>query len=275
MAAAHSSRSSSGNSTQQQQQGERRQQQQCRVEVLQHPTEGTVLCCLPASHCCCCCCNCRESLTRKALFYADTPAWQLLPLYINTMFRTQLPMYAAELIVACVYDAVDELRRLLANVPLPRQQQQHGGLTTAAGGGLTTAEQLVGAECLMQPDGGQLQGLALLQLQLQELVSGRVKVAPADVSSSTKRWLLRAAKNLLRVSGTAVCAAVGSGVASAVAPRERAGVWAVRGHIVSDLVFANVLMLVLDGGFALAFGPGPQLQQQQEQYHLSHFGLTS
>lgn len=179
-------------------------------------------------------------------------------------------MYAAEFIIACVYDAVDELRRLLASLPLPRQQQQHSsGLQ-----GLP-AERLVGAECLMQPDGGQLRGLSLLQMQLQELLSGRVKVGAGDLSVMSKRWALRAAKNLLRVSGTAVCAAVGSGVASAVAPRERAGVWAVRGHIVSDLVFANLLMLVLDGGFALAFGPGAEQKQQQEQHHLSHFGLTS
>uniref|UniRef100_A0A383VZ44 Uncharacterized protein n=1 Tax=Tetradesmus obliquus TaxID=3088 RepID=A0A383VZ44_TETOB len=213
----------------------------------------------------------RESLTRKALFYADTPSWQLLPLYVNTMFRTQLPMYAAELIVACVYDAVDELRRLLAGLPLPRQQQQH-----AAAAASLAAERLVGAECLLQPEGGQLRGLGLLQLQLQELISGRVQIAPAELSIASKRWLLRAAKNVLRVSSTAVCAAVGSGVAGAVAPRERAGVWAVRGHILSDLVFANLLMLALDGGFALAFGPGPEHKEQQEQqHHLSQYGLTS
>jgi hypothetical protein len=217
-----------------------------------------------------CRCTLRESLTRKALFYADTPAWQLLPLYVNTMFRTQLPMYVAEFIVACVYDAVDELRRLLNGLPVSRHAQQH-----ANAAGLTPPERLIGAECLMQPEGvTQLRGLALLQVQLQELISGRVKFAPAELSASSKRWALRAAKNLLRVSGTAVCAAVGSGVVSAAAPRERAGVWAVRGHIVSDLVFANLLMLVLDGGFALAFGPGPE-EKQQQQHHPSHFGLTS
>jgi hypothetical protein len=206
------------------------------------------------------------------MFYADTPAWQLLPVYVNTMFRTQLPMYAAEFIVGCVYDAVDELRRLLNGLPVPHHRQQRSG---------TAPEQLIGAECLLQAEGGQLRGLALLQVQLQELLSGRAKFAPAEMSSSSKRWALRAAKNLLRVSGTAVCAAVGAGVAAAAAPRERSGVWAVRGHLVSDLVFANMLMLVLDGGAALLFGLGheeekrQQLEQHHPAHHSSHFGLTS
>lgn len=64
---------------------------------------------------------CRASLTRKAVFYADTPAWRLLPMYAKTMFRTQLPMYAAEFIVACAYDAVEEVRRLLHGLQLQQQ----------------------------------------------------------------------------------------------------------------------------------------------------------
>ena len=56
----------------------------------------------------------RDSLSRKALFYASSPPWTLLPAYCRTMLRTSGPMYAAELLVACWYDAMEEAWRALA-----------------------------------------------------------------------------------------------------------------------------------------------------------------
>lgn len=136
-------------------------------------------------------------------------------------------------------------------------------------------ERLVGSECLVPPE-QELRGLKLLQVQLQHLLAGKVRIAPAELRLSSRRWVLKAGKNLLRVSGTAVCAAAGAAVAASLAPRDRAGVWAVRGHLVSDLIFANVLLLMLDGGFALVFGPaGDDQQRRQQQHHSAHFGLAT
>eukprot|EP00775_Hariotina_reticulata_P013212 gene13212-13343_t len=197
----------------------------------------------------------RDSLTRKALFYINTPSWQLLPEYISTMFRTQLPMYAAELIVACCYDAWEELRHLLYP---PRKQ------------------------LLMQQPADHLEHLPPAQFNVQYVKSQlqQVLVKP-EVShvngkmlqDSSRRWLIKAGKNVVRVTGTAVCAAVGAGAAAAMAPRDRAGVWAVRGHIVTDLICANVLLLVLDGGLGVVFGPPSGDRNQHEGGH-HHFGMA-
>jgi hypothetical protein len=196
-------------------------------------------------------CYNRDSLTRKALFYINTPSWKLLLEYISTMFRTQLPMYAAELVVACCYDAWEELRRLLYP---PRKQL-----------------------LMQQPD-----HLEHLQFNVQYVKSQlqQVLVKP-DVShvnskllqDSSRRWMIKAGKNVVRVTGTAVCAAVGAGAAAAMAPRDRAGVWAVRGHIVADLVFANVLLLVLDGGLGVVFGQSSGDDNQHQGAH-HHFGMA-
>lgn len=199
----------------------------------------------------------RVSINAKAEFYSTTPSWKLLPSYVKTMLQTQVPLYAAEFIVACIYDAVDECRRILK---VARQQillQQ---------GRFSEGERLVGAECLVS-EHEQQGNLQQLQDTLQQLLAGQVHVPPAELQLSSRRWVLRAGKNLIRVTGTALCAAVGAGIAGAVAPRDRAGGWAWRGHIVSDLIFANVLTMVLDGGVAITFAPGHTDQQQQQQHH--------
>lgn len=182
------------------------------------------------------------------------------------MLQTQLPMYAAELIVACVYDAVDECRRLLKGLQQQILQQQ---------GRYVQGERLVGAECLSGSDQEHQGSFWQLQDTMQQLLAGKVRVAPAELQLSSKRWVLRAAKNLVRVTGTALCAAVGAGIAGAVAPRDRAGVWAWRGHIVTDLIFANVLMVVLDGGFVIAFPPGHTDGQHQHHGGPLHMGMAA
>lgn len=182
------------------------------------------------------------------------------------MLQTQVPMYAAEFVVACVYDAVDECRRILKGLRQQILQQQSS---------YAASERLVGAECLVGTEQDQQGSLQQLQETLQQLLAGQVRIAPAELQLSSRRWLLKAGKNLVRVTGTALCAAVGAGVAASLAPRERAGVWAWRGHIVSDLIFANVLMVVLDGGVAIAFAPGHSEQEQHQQHGPLHFGLAT
>ena len=80
-------------------------------------------------------------------------------------------------------------------------------------------------------------------------------VKGGDVQTGGRRGGICVARNELRVSGTALAAAVGAAAAGALAPRDRAGVWAVRGHIVTDLLVANLLLLLLDGSSGLGFGP--------------------
>ncbi|KAF8070897.1 5-methyltetrahydropteroyltriglutamate--homocysteine methyltransferase [Scenedesmus sp. PABB004] len=222
----------------------------------------------------------RESLARKAHFYADVPAWALWPGYTRTMLRTSLPMYGAELLVACAYDALDEARRLLHALQ-PRPGHAGAGAPPPAGGG--AGERLVGAECLAHHPEQAARGgeLAQLRAALGALAAGAAAPPPGEAARAARRWALRAGKNAVRVAGTALCAAAGAGAAGALAPRDRAGVWAVRGHIVCDLVFANLLLLLLDGGLALAFGPPPALDEAAAkrgappQQHISHFGLTT
>jgi hypothetical protein len=192
---------------------------------------------------------CRQSITSKALFYDSTPSIKLLPQYTTTMFRTQLPTYAAEFLVACVYDAIIDLRQLVKGPQKQVQPQQQ------------------------QP--GVLASLQSLQQQtaqrVQQLVGGQLSIDWVQLPPVSKALGLKAAKHLVRCSGTAVIAAVGAGVAGSVAPRESAGVWAFRGMLVTDLIVANILAFLLDGPLAGAFGDAAAeaaTQQQQQQQHL-------
>lgn len=191
---------------------------------------------------------CRQSITSKALFYDSTPSIKLLPQYTTTMFRTQLPTYAAEFLVACVYDAITDLRQLVKGPQKQVQPQQQ------------------------QP--GVLASLQSLQQQtaqrVQQLVGGQLSIDWVQLPPVSKALGLKAAKHLVRCSGTAVVAAVGAGVAGSVAPRESAGVWAFRGMLVTDLIVANILAFLLDGPLAGAFGDAAAeaATQQQQQQHL-------
>lgn len=172
-------------------------------------------------------------------------------MYTTTMFRTQLPTYAAEFLVACVYDAIADLGQLI-RVPQKQlqQQSQHNN------GGLV----------------GSLQSLQQQAAQrVQQLVGGQVTVDWVRLPPVSKALGIKAAKHLVRCSGTAVIAALGAGVAGTLAPRESAGVWAFRGLLVTDLIVANVFMFLLDGPLAGAFGDAAAAEahkQQQQQHHL-------
>lgn len=191
-------------------------------------------------------------MTSKAVFYADVSSVKLLPMYTTTMFRTQLPTYAAEFIVACAYDAIQDLQQLIRLPPKPLQQQQQ-----------------------QQQPSGLLESLQSLQQQsaqrLQQLLSGQVAVDWVQLPPASRALGIKAAKHLVRCSGTAVIAALGAGVAGIVAPREAAGVWAFRGLLVTDLIVANVLTFLLDGPLSGAFGDAAAeaaKQQLQQQHHL-------
>jgi hypothetical protein len=170
-------------------------------------------------------------------------------MYTTTIFRTQLPTYAAEFIVSCAFDAITELGQL---VRAPKQQLQQQA----------------------QPVGvlGSLQALQQQAAQrLQQLVSGQVSIDWVQLPPASRALGIKAAKHLVRCSGTAVIAALGAGVAGSVAPRESAGVWAVRGSIVTDVIVASILMFLLDGPLAGAFGDAAAeaaQRQQQEQHRL-------
>jgi len=164
------------------------------------------------------------------------------------MFRTQLPTYAAEFIVACVYDAIADLGQLIRAPQKQLQQPQHQGMLAS------------------------LQSLQQQSVQrVQQLLGGQVSIDWVQLPPASKALGIKAAKHLVRCSGTAVLAAVGAGVAGAVAPRESAGAWAFRGLLVTDLLVANVLGFLLDGPLAGAFGDAAAAEahkQQQQQQHL-------
>jgi hypothetical protein len=194
---------------------------------------------------------CRESITSKALFYDSTASIKLLPLYTTTMFRTQLPTYTAEFIVACVYDAIADLKQLIKAPQRQTQQQQQPT-------GLLASVQAAQQQYVQR---------------MQQLIAGQVRIDWVQLPPVSKALGIKAAKHLVRCSGTAVIAAVGAGVAGAVAPRESAGVWAFRGLLVTDLIVANILGFLLDGPLSGAFGDAAaeaakQQQQQQQQHHL-------
>jgi hypothetical protein len=190
-------------------------------------------------------------------------------MYTTTMFRTQLPTYAAELIVACGYDAVAELQALVKLPPLPASLQQSQAQLQQPGG----AERERGSGPLAALSHAQ----AVAAARLQAVLGGQAALDWAALPAASRRFWLRTAKHLLRVAGTAVCAAAGAGVAGALAPRESTGTWAFRGLIVSDLVFANVFLLLLDGPLAGALedegaaaakaAAAAQQQQAQQQAH--------
>jgi hypothetical protein len=170
-------------------------------------------------------------------------------MYTTTMFRTQLPTYTAEFIVACVYDAIADLKQLIKAPQKHTQQQQPTGLLAS----LQAAQQ------------------QYVQ-RMQQLIAGQVSINWVQLPPVSKALGIKAAKHLVRCSGTAVIAAVGAGVAGSVAPRESAGVWAFRGLLVTDLIVANILGFLLDGPLAGAFGDAAaeaaKHQQQQQQHHL-------
>jgi hypothetical protein len=191
----------------------------------------------------------RESVTSKALFYSSSPSIKLLPMYTTTIFRTQLPTYAAEFIVSCAVDAITELGQLIR---APQKQLQQQG----------------------KPAGvlGSLQALQQQSVQrVQQLVSGQVSIDWVQLPPVSRALGIKAAKHLVRCSGTAVIAALGAGVAGSMAPRESAGVWAVRGSLVTDVIVASILMFLLDGPLAGAFGDAAAeaaQRQHQEQHRL-------
>lgn len=183
-------------------------------------------------------------------------------MYTTTMFRTQLPTYAAEFIVACVYDAISDLRHLI-RAPQKQQQQQPGG--AGGSGGSAAAGVLASLQAVQQ-------GAAQ---RVQQLLAGQVTVDWVQLPQVSRAMGIKAAKHLVRCSGTAVVAAVGAGVAGAVAPRDCAGVWAFRGMLVTDLLVANILGFLLDGPLAGAFGDAAaeaaaKQQAQQHQHQHQH-----
>jgi hypothetical protein len=181
-------------------------------------------------------------------------------MYTTTMFRTQLPTYAAEFIVACAYDAISDLRHLIRAPQKQQQQPQLGGAGSSAAARVLAS----------------LQGAQLAAAQrVQQLLSGQVTIDWVQLPPVSRSLGIKAAKHLVRCSGTAVVAAVGAGVAGAVAPRDCAGVWAFRGMLVTDLLVANILGFLLDGPLAGAFGDAAaeaaakqQAQAQQQQHAL-------
>lgn len=178
-------------------------------------------------------------------------------MYTTTMFRTQLPTYAAEFIVACVYDAISDLRHLIR---APQKQQQQPGAGSGGAAGVLASLQAVQQAAAQR---------------VQQLLAGQVTADWVQLPPVSRALGIKAAKHLVRCSGTAVVAAVGAGVAGAVAPRDCAGVWAFRGMLVTDLLVANILGFLLDGPLAGAFGDAAaeaaaKQQAQQQQHALPH-----
>ncbi len=154
-------------------------------------------------------------------------------------------MYAAELLVACWYDAMEEAWRALAAASARLECGKTTSDECLAVGASSDSSGLAHAAALV----GSVRARACATLAAATGVTG------GDVRTAARRWGICVARNALRVSGTALAAAVGAAAAGALAPRDRAGVWAVRGHIVTDLLVANLLLLLLDGSSGLGFGP--------------------